>query len=206
VARKPDLEKRKTIAASAYAVMRERGVHNTSMSDIAKALGMKRPTLYWYFKDMEAIFEAVFEHILEDQARFVVGRVRDVSHPIDVMFEHMKAVHAYYDGQEDIILFLFQLWGVSASDEPGRAVDIMAKYFKPRRKAAKALLRQGIAKGLVAPCDPDAIVETMAALIDGVMVHKVANDMAIEPLYDTIWNHFLNPLKLSPPEPSGDDA
>ena len=199
MARKPDIQKRKAIAAAAFQLMRDRGVHNTSMSDIAKAVGMKRPTLYWYFKDMSAIFEAVFLHILEDQAAFITKRVSGVSHPIDVLWAHMQAVHAYYDGQEDIVIFLFQLWGVSTSDDPGKAVDIIARYYIPRRKAAKALIRQGIEKGLVAPCDPDALVELCAALIDGLLVHKVQGNVAMQPMYDMVWERFLAPLKLSPP-------
>lgn len=72
MARTVDHKKREEIAQAAFALIRAQGVQSTSMTDIARALGMKRPTLYWYFKDLAAIFEAVLQHMLSDLAQHLL--------------------------------------------------------------------------------------------------------------------------------------
>ena len=58
--RRPDLTRRAELAAAAFEVLRTRGV-GTSMRELADALGVKRPTLYFYFPDLGAVFETVLE-------------------------------------------------------------------------------------------------------------------------------------------------
>ncbi len=55
--RTPDMKRRAEIAARAFEVLRERGLQRTGMADVATALGMKRPTLYWYFRDLGQLFD-----------------------------------------------------------------------------------------------------------------------------------------------------
>ena len=47
--------KRLTILSTAARIFNERGFHNTSMSDVADALGVSKPFLYYYLKDKEDI-------------------------------------------------------------------------------------------------------------------------------------------------------
>lgn len=202
MARPVDLEKRRAIADAAIALLRERGGQRTTMSDLAKGLGMKRSTLYWYFADLNAIFEAALERTLEDLARHLGARLAGLTHPIDLLYAHLVAVHDFYAGREDDVVFLLQLWAVTGSDHPSRALDLTRRYFLPRREAAKALVRRGLAAGLVAPCDPDALVDTVSALVDGLLIHRVANDTPVVPSHDLIWTHLLAPLKLTP-HPTG---
>jgi len=203
MARRVDEDKRVAIAEAALALLRERGAHRTSMSDIAKALGMKRSTLYWYFGDLNAIFEAVFERLLDDLGRYLAARFRGLTHPIDLLDAHLVAVHDYYDGREDEVVFLLQLWAVTGSDQPGRALELTRRYFVPRREAAKALVRQGIARGTVAPCDPEALVDTVAAIVDGLLVHRVTNRIPAGPSLAFVRTHLLAPLKRAPATPGG---
>jgi len=66
MARTPDEAKRREIAEGALNVLRERGIHQTTMSHIAAALGMKRPALCWYFSDLGQIFEYSMQQIRAD--------------------------------------------------------------------------------------------------------------------------------------------
>lgn len=47
------------IIESAKRLFSERGYHKTSMSDIASDVGITRPTLHYYFRTKERMFEAV---------------------------------------------------------------------------------------------------------------------------------------------------
>ena len=55
-----DFEAENRICAAAFECFHRQGVHKTSMSDIARAAGITRPTLYKYFKNKhEVVFAAV---------------------------------------------------------------------------------------------------------------------------------------------------
>ena len=58
--RRPDLARRAELARAAFEVLRTRGMQ-TSMRELADALGVKRPTLYFYFPDLGAVFETVLD-------------------------------------------------------------------------------------------------------------------------------------------------
>jgi AcrR family transcriptional regulator len=54
-----DSAKRRQIVQGARAVFLERGFDAASMSDIARAAGVSKGTLYVYFADKEQLFEAI---------------------------------------------------------------------------------------------------------------------------------------------------
>ena len=73
--RRPDLARRAELAASAFEVLRTRGMQ-TSMRELADALGVKRPTLYFYFPDVGAVFETVLDQTYAAHTELVLARMR----------------------------------------------------------------------------------------------------------------------------------
>lgn len=73
----------------------ERGFVGTSMSDIASRAGINRPTLHYYFRTKERMFDAVFGGIVGT----LVPRVKDiVLQPDRPIGERVASVvDAYYD-------------------------------------------------------------------------------------------------------------
>ncbi len=195
MARKPDMARREEITRAAFEVMIAQGVRGASMSDVARALGMKRPTLYWYFNDMQAIFEASLDLILGDQVAFIGQRLAAVAHPIDMLFAYAQAVDAFYAEREDVIVFLLQLWAASGDHSPDRVFDKTREFFEPRRRMAVEMLRAGIEDGSVAPCDPEVIVGAVGAFIDGLLIQRITRHTPIEPLHDLLWRSVLEPLR-----------
>ncbi len=71
--------RRAQIVDAALHVMAERGFRGASIKRIAQHAGLKSPALiYWYFKDKQALFEAM----LEEMAPFL-GVVADSEHLLD---------------------------------------------------------------------------------------------------------------------------
>jgi TetR/AcrR family transcriptional regulator, mexCD-oprJ operon repressor len=69
------------ILAAAAAVLAERGEH-ASMADVAGAAGMARATVYRYFPNREALFEALGRLALEEAGeRLQAGRLEEVAVP-----------------------------------------------------------------------------------------------------------------------------
>lgn len=73
----------------------ERGFVGTSMSDIASRAGINRPTLHYYFRTKERMFDAVFGGIVGTLVPRVKGIVLQPDRPIGERVA--SVVDAYYD-------------------------------------------------------------------------------------------------------------
>lgn len=63
--------KKDEILNKALGLFANQGYFGTSMDDIAKAVGIKKASLYSHFSGKESIFTAVFNYILEDYCSFL---------------------------------------------------------------------------------------------------------------------------------------
>src|SRR5690348_1834155 len=62
---------------AAVAIMEEAGVGGLSMSEIARRLGMRQPSLYKYFPSLHAVYDALFARGLEGTGAAVRAAVAE---------------------------------------------------------------------------------------------------------------------------------
>jgi len=169
--RRPDLVRRAELARAAFDVLRTRGMQ-TSMRELADALGIKRPTLYFYFPDLGAVFETVLDELYRTLTETVLARVRQHDHPIDRLRAAVEATLAFHRERPQLIGGLFQLWALGSRDL-STVLDRERRGVLAARDAMVAELRAGIARKDVKPCEPERIVDLVLAFIEGAVVHHV---------------------------------
>jgi len=194
--RKVDTKRREWIAARAFEVIKEQGVHQTTMSSIAAALNMKRPTLYWYFKDMAAVFDAVLADNDQKLYQFVLQRLRGVEHPVDRLAKVVRATSEFFGERRDEMMVLFQLWTIACAGDPTRLERRRQDFIMPVRKALIDELRRGLDAGLVADCDPEVLVDLAMAVIDGAQLQQQLRGADAQPVVEGFCRHTLEPLRL----------
>jgi AcrR family transcriptional regulator len=183
------------MARNAVDVLARLGL-GTPMSRLADELGVKRPTLHYHFPTRGHIVETALEELLTEQALFVMERVNRHEHPVDRLFAQICAVHEFHRGREERIVFLSQ--AIAASGERmSEIIEVGNRVFEAQRRAAVKLLEEGMAAGSVAPCDPEALVNVIRALTDGLMVQRVMTGVDLAPVHDFLWTHLLSPLKMT---------
>lgn len=192
--RPPDLARRAELAAKAFDVIRARGVHRTTMSDLAAELGLKRPTLYFYFKDLGAVFDAVLEETQQAYFAYVSAKVAGVAHPIDLLAAVMRATIEFHQGRRDRIVLLFQLWAAGGSD-PERVIAKNRELVDPMRALIVRQVEAGVADGRIAACDPVRLVDLAMTVLDGSLVHEVTRSASALPLVDEFERRVLTPLR-----------
>lgn len=198
MARPVDTEKREALAQQAFEHIKAQGFERVTMSSLARALEMKRSTLYWYFNDIHAIFEVVLESLLKAQDAFIVERVRQQAHPLDLAMDYIRAVHGFYAQRADVIVLLFQFWAL-AGTSPQRALAQLRAHHIPRRQLAVAALEAGIESGHIAACDVEVVVSTLSAMVDGLLVQLVVDpSIDLSARHALIFNAILEPLRLTP--------
>lgn len=194
-----DHQKRQDLARRGAAVLEREGL-GISAEQLASELGVKRPTLLYHFPTYGHLVEAALVELLSEQAVFVIAEVERHTHPIDRLYAQLRAVHAFHDGREARLVFLTQAIAASGGARVPEILSRGAAVFEAFRRAAADRLRDGMREGVVAPCDADALVATVRALIDGLMIQRVTTGagFALAPVHALVWERLLAPLKLAP--------
>lgn len=196
MARPPDPERRRELARRAVEVLEREGL-GLSTTQLAAALGVKRPTLLYHFPEQGQLVAAALEDLLTEQATFVLGRIAPHAHPIDRLYAQLCAVHAFHHEREGRVVFLTQAIAALAGPRLDAIVAVGNQVFEPHRRAVVEALRRGMADGTVAPCDPEALVALVRAVTDGLMVQRVMTGLALTPVHEMVWERLLRPLRLA---------
>jgi AcrR family transcriptional regulator len=194
--RKVDLARRSELARAAFDVLRTRGVQ-TSMRELAAAIGVKRPTLYFYFPDLGAVFESVIDETYRALAELVMARVQGVAHPLDRLRAVVDATIAFHRERPQLIGGLFQLWAMGGRDFAS-LLDRERRIVVAARDALVADLRGGIARREVRACDPERIVDLVLAVVDGVLVHHVIGIARPDGVIEELADRVIEPLRVLP--------
>ena len=83
MARTFDAARRTALVAQTLELMRTRGLGRLTMSELATALGVKRPTLYFYFRDLSGLLLAAVEEVYRAYAVHIAARLAPIDHPAE---------------------------------------------------------------------------------------------------------------------------
>ncbi|MEO1593310.1 MAG: TetR/AcrR family transcriptional regulator, partial [Cyanobacteria bacterium J06632_22] len=83
-------DKARAILTGALEVFTTQGYAAASMSRIATAAGVSKPTLYSYFQDKEGLFVALLQHLMENNSRLLSDpALLDMSLPPDKLLRQI---------------------------------------------------------------------------------------------------------------------
>lgn len=141
---------REPIVAAAAELFRERGFASTSMQDIADAVGLSRPALYYHFSNKDEILESLVEEITLKTARDTARLAEGGGEPADTL-RRMVRVYALW------ILQRPQHFAVLQRDENNLPAHVRAVQDQGKRELLRAfarLLRAGADAGRFRQVDP----------------------------------------------------
>jgi AcrR family transcriptional regulator len=181
-----------------------------SMTRLAQALEMRRPTLLYHFANAGEVAMAALEDLLIAQTTFVLTKIALHTHPLDRLFARLTAIQAFHSGHDpdgtdgdptDVgrVVFLTQAVATLGDAKVRQMIAIANQVFEVHRAAQKRAIEAAIHDGLVAPCDVDALTNLIRTVNDGMLIQRVVNDIPAQPLLDFIWTHVLEPLRLDTP-------
>ena len=155
--------KRRALLREAASAFTRKGFHAASLDDIAQKLGVTKAALYHYFPSKHALLAECFARALEvgflglEQARREGKTGR----------EKLNLTLRFY--LKEMIDELSCC--VALLEENALLPEDHAKLLKERDRfegALRALIREGIADGSIAPCDPKLAVFTILGAINWV--------------------------------------
>lgn len=102
--------RRESLLAAAKKVFAQKGFHETTMGDVAKAGRSSYGTVYWYFPSKDALFHELMDNEKESLRRHIVSVVADSS-PSDLtsMLEAaIRATFEFFEADKATVKLLFR--------------------------------------------------------------------------------------------------
>lgn len=148
--------KREAVLRTAASLFCSRGYNATQMSDVAKELGVTKPTIYYYFKNKEEVLVACFEvgfELIESALRNEGLLPRNGAKRLaDVLRAYAKIM------TEDFGKCTVRIPTNDLSEPSRRRIDRHRRRFDSR---IRSLVVDAIKDGSIAPCDPKIATFTM---------------------------------------------
>src|SRR5579871_3403077 len=153
--------KREAVIRAAAHAFNRRGYHNTSLDDIAAALDVTKPTVYYYVTNKEQLlFECFLAGVEQIRSAFREARTLAVSGRV-----RLEAVLRHY---AQAVASEFGWCMVRAEDQD--LSPSMSSHIKALKSeidhGIRRLIREGIQDGSIGPCDPKMTAFALAGSIN----------------------------------------
>jgi len=147
--------KRQAVLRTAAALFRSKGVENTALSDVADALNISKPTIYYYFRSKDDVLLALIE---EAVAQFADAEAHAEDYPLAPGVSNVARMERFLRRSMRILFdeigTSFPTWLPHLLDGDKRAQ--LVAIGKPVDETAEKILRDGIADGSFAPSNVTA--------------------------------------------------
>jgi AcrR family transcriptional regulator len=153
--------KREAVVLAAARAFNERGFHNTSLDDIAAALGVSKPTVYYYVESKEHLLfecflaglEGIREGFRRAQESGLPGRDRLAA----VIRDYAQAVASEFG------------WCMVRAEDHDLGPELRARIRALKSEidqGIRRLLAEGVRDGSIAPCDPKMTAFALAGALN----------------------------------------
>ena len=167
--------KRDAVIRAAAREFNRKGYHNTSLDDIAAALEVTKPTVYYYVTSKEQLLFECFVAGVE-RIRAAFRAVRELAVPAR---ERLNAVLHHYG---EAVASEFGWCMVRAEDQD--LAPAMSRHIKSLKseidQGIRRLIREGIQDGSIEPCDPKMTAFALAGALNWI-AHWYREDQSLTP-------------------------
>ena len=165
-------QKRATILATAEDVLIKRG-KNATMGDIAHALDMDKSSLYYYYKGIPEILNAILDQEYYDFSVHISEIRKENKTHVDVLKELVRVIlEFYHDNLEILLIILTRIFPLFIDPDTREESTAINNYMQSYREANLLMLEEiklGLEKGeFRVPFSPEMILQTLRGAVFGV--------------------------------------
>jgi TetR/AcrR family transcriptional regulator len=157
-------ESRAAILKAAVAEFAEHGIAGARTDAIARAAHVNKALLYYYFKDKDALYEAVLDHVFTGLRARVMPVLESKLPPREKLLQYLGTYFDYIAANPRFPRVVQGEW-VRSGAGAARMQRVAREYFRPIFEKLSAVLREGIAAGEFRVVNPMDFLPSMAAVI-----------------------------------------
>jgi TetR/AcrR family transcriptional regulator len=154
-------------AAILKAAVREfagEGVAGARTDAIARKAGVNKALLYYYFKDKEALYQAVLDEVFSGLRAGIHAAISQQLPPRERLAAYVCA-HFDYIASNPLYPRIVQAEFLRAGRNPSRLEHIVQQYFRPLFLEISALLEEGAKRGDFRRVNPLHFIPSMVSVI-----------------------------------------
>ena len=161
---KPE-QSRASILKAAINEFAEHGIAGARTDAIARAARVNKALLYYYFKDKEAIYQAVLDHVFSGLRDTVVPMLEGDLPPRQKVLNYLGAYFDYIAANPRFPRVVQGEWIRTGTDRIGQMKRVAQSYFRPIYQKLAEVMRAGVASGEFRPIDPMHFIPSMVAVV-----------------------------------------
>lgn len=171
-------EKKASIALSAIKLFCEKGIQQTSITEIAKSAGVAKGTIYLYFKNKEEIVFTIWDILSEQHQEFFQKNITENMRAKEKILHYLNFNEFKEDVDKEQVLKLFQHFVSSMLiDETQLYTEYFESFFQKDYDLISSYLNEGVEKGELVIDDVDTLTKTIILLLKGLLVKSKASNM-----------------------------
>ncbi len=158
-----DLKREAVLAAAAH-VFAAQGYHRASLDEVAQILNVTKPTLYYYFKNKEALLFACIQHGLDvldasGEAELETAQGNGLQRLVDYLKRYAALIETDYGRCAS------RISDMELSEASGKKIRRMKLDID---RKLRQLISDGIADGSIAPSDPKVTAFALAGALNSI--------------------------------------
>ena len=167
---------REEILRHAEKLFQERGYRDVTMGDIAAAVGLTKPSLYYHFPHKEALYAAVVIAIMARVGGWITTMLEQERDLADQLYwlAHHGLVHAPRSGSMGALM---RDGEIHLTPADWARIEAARKQYM--MDPLRALMRAGVAEGRLRRQDPEFLVRTWFGILETFISGKIEDDTAL---------------------------
>jgi TetR/AcrR family transcriptional regulator len=157
-------ESRAAILKAAVQEFAREGVAGARTDAIAHSAGVNKALLYYYFRDKEALYQAVLDDVFSGVRAAIRQALAQELPPKEKLCAYVRA-HFDYIASNPLYQRLVHAEFLRAGEDPSRLQRIAKHFFRPIFLDLTVLLKEGTESGDFRPVDPVHFIPSMIAVI-----------------------------------------
>ncbi|WP_404900322.1 TetR/AcrR family transcriptional regulator [Priestia filamentosa] len=181
------------IKAVSLKLFTEYGYDGTTLSEIAKIVGIQKPSIYNHFKSKEDLYLCLFESILEEHIYKINQLIKEIHElaPKEKLKSILLDTCKYYKYDENKSAFLKR----AMIFPPKHLKHILNEKFLSSEASFSSILHaiflEGIEKKEIRPGNIENLIMSYLCLIDGVFIEfSYYGPEKMESRIQNIWDNF----------------
>ena len=181
------------IKAISLPLFARNGYEGTSLAEIAKGVGIQKPSIYNHFKSKEELFLSIFETILREHVRYMEQLMEEMEgfSAEKKLYRMLHATFQYYIDNEEESSFLKRSMIFPPEPLKERINDKFLLSEEALSTILRAIFMEGIEEGEVCNRNIEDLVISYYCLIDGIFIElSYYGKEKMAPRIQNMWNNF----------------
>ena len=158
-------ESRAAILKAAVAEFAENGIAGARTDAIARSAHVNKALLYYYFKDKDALYEAVLDHVFSGLRARVMPALESELPPRQKMLEYLGAYFDYIAANPQFPRVVQAEWMRAGAKSSVHMWRVAQEHFRPIFGKLVELLREGTEAGEFRAVNPMDFVSSVVGVI-----------------------------------------